>query len=87
MSGTAGAAPRRRSWQRGLVDGVCYRLVVEGELSERYSTVFEGMSMEHHEGNTVIVGTVVDQARLQGMLDRIAGLGLRLVSLTPENGT
>ena len=42
--------------------------------------------MEHREGNTVIVGTVVDQAHLQGILDRIAGLGLRLVSLTPENG-
>lgn len=86
MIGAAGASPRARRWQRGLVEGDHYRLIVKGELSERYSTVFEGMSMEHREGNTVIVGTVVDQAHLQGILDRIAGLGLRLVSLTPENG-
>ena len=68
------------------MDDVRYRFVVEGELSPRYSAVFEGMSMQHLEGNTVIVGTVTDQAHLQGLLARIAGLGLRLVSLTPANG-
>jgi hypothetical protein len=68
------------------VGGVRYSLVVEGELSERYSAVFEGMTMEHREGTTVIVGTVTDQAHLQGLIDRIASLGLRLVSLAPANG-
>jgi hypothetical protein len=35
----------------------------------------------------VIVGPVADQAQLHGLLDRIASLGLKLVSVTPENGT
>lgn len=41
--------------------------------------------MECREGNTVIVGTFTDQAHLQGLLERIAGLGLMLVSIVPES--
>lgn len=63
-----------------------YRLVVEGELGPRYSTAFEGMSVECECGRTSIVGVVEDQAQLQGLLERVAGLGLKLVSVTPENG-
>ena len=65
------------------MDGVEYRLVVRGELSERYATAFPGMSMEADGGNTVIVGPVIDQAHLHGLIDRVADLGLQLVSLTP----
>jgi hypothetical protein len=62
-----------------------YRLVVEGELSSRYATVFEGMRLECAQGRTVIVGTLTDQAHLQGLLQRIAGLGLTLVSVVRED--
>jgi hypothetical protein len=58
-----------------------YRIVVRGELSERYSTAFEGMSLLAEDGNTVITGLVVDQAHLHGLLDRIGDLGLELVSI------
>jgi hypothetical protein len=67
------------------VGGVCYRLVVEGELSSRYTAVFEGMRFERAEGRTTIVGTIVDQAHLHGLLQRIEGLGLTLVSVAPED--
>ena len=63
---------------------VLYRVVVEGELGPRYSTVFEGMTMEHVGGQTAIVGMVTDQAHLQGLLERIARVGLQLVSVAPE---
>ena len=62
-----------------------YRLVVEGELGKRYCSAFEGMEIEHQEGNTVIVGDVTDQAHLQGLLERVGRLGLKLVSVTPAN--
>jgi hypothetical protein len=62
-----------------------YRLVVEGELSSRYATVFEGMHLECAQGRTTIVGTLIDQAHLQGLLQRIAGLGLTLVSVERES--
>lgn len=60
-----------------------YRLVVEGELGPRSCSAFEGMRVEYHDGNTVLVGDVTDQAHLQGLLDRVTRLGLKLVSVTP----
>jgi hypothetical protein len=66
------------------VGGACYRLVVEGELSSRYANVFQGMRLECAHGRTTIVGTLTDQAHLQGLLQRIAGLGLTLVSVVRE---
>lgn len=63
-----------------------YRLVVDGELSVRYSTVFEGMEVEAGEGVTVIRGPIADQAHLHGVLNKIEGLGIKLVSVTPEDG-
>jgi hypothetical protein len=60
-----------------------YRLVVEGELGKRSCSAFEGMEIEYRDGNTVFVGDVVDQAHLQGLLERVSRLGLKLISVTP----
>jgi hypothetical protein len=66
-----------------------YRLVIKGELGERYASAFEGMTVSPHDGVTDITGRITDRSHLQGLLDRIAALGLTLHSLTPleaENG-
>ena len=60
-----------------------YRLVIEGELGPRYAAAFEGMTVSAHDGTTEITGSIIDPAHLQGLLERIAGLGLRLRSVTP----
>jgi hypothetical protein len=60
-----------------------YRLVVDGELGVRYASAFEGMTISAHDGLTDITGLIVDQSHLQGLIARIAGLGLRLRSVTP----
>jgi hypothetical protein len=60
-----------------------YSLVVEGELGARYASAFEGMTVSAHDGITEITGTIIDPSHLQGLLERIAGLGLRLRSVTP----
>jgi hypothetical protein len=60
-----------------------YRLVVEGELGPRYASAFEGMTIFAHEGITEITGSIIDSSHLQGLLERIAGLGLKLRSVTP----
>jgi len=59
-----------------------YRLIVEGELSQRAARAFEGMTLTHDQGNTVLVGRVRDQAQLQGLLQRVSDLGLTLLSAT-----
>ena len=60
-----------------------YRLVVVGELGPRYASAFDGMTVRAHDGRTDITGPVIDQSHLQGLIARIASLGLTLHSLTP----
>jgi outer membrane PBP1 activator LpoA protein len=56
-----------------------YRLTVKGELGDRAGSAFEGMTLSHEKGNTVLVGRVRDQAQLQGVLQRVSDLGLTLL--------
>ncbi len=66
-----------------------YRLVVRGELGARYASAFDEMTISAHGGITEITGEIIDPSHLHGLLERIAGLGLTLLSVTPldmENG-
>jgi hypothetical protein len=58
-----------------------YRIVVKSELSERYALAFEGMQMEIKDGQTILTREIIDQPQLFGILDRINGLGLELLSV------
>jgi hypothetical protein len=57
--------------------------VIKGELGPRYASAFDGMTVRAHNGATEITGPIIDQSHLQGLLGRIAGLGLTLESLNP----
>jgi hypothetical protein len=65
-----------------------YRIVVRSELSERYAAAFDGMRMETKDGETILTGEIVDQPHLFGVLDRVNGLGLQLLSVQalPDDG-
>jgi hypothetical protein len=58
-----------------------YRIVVRGELSDRYAVAFEGMQMQAKDGQTILTGEVIDDSHLHGIIDRIGALGLELVSV------
>ena len=58
-----------------------YRIVVRGELGDRYAVAFEGMDIEAKGGRTVLTGEIIDQSHLHGILTRIGDLGLKLVSV------
>jgi hypothetical protein len=60
-----------------------YRIVVEGELSDRFVAGFGDMHLERRSGNTSLTGEIPDQAQLQGILAHVADLGLSLVSVGP----
>jgi hypothetical protein len=60
-----------------------YRIVVAGELSPRFASAFTGMTLQCRTGRTDLTGTVVDQAHLHGLLNRVGELGLDLVSVVP----
>jgi hypothetical protein len=61
--------------------GRVYRIVVRSELSVTYAVAFEGMEMETKNGDTVLTGRIIDQPQLYGILERINGLGLELLSV------
>jgi len=61
--------------------GKVYRIVVRSELSDRYAPAFEGMQIEAKDGETIPRGEVIDQPHLHGILARINGLGLELLSV------
>ena len=61
--------------------GALYRIVVRSELSDAYAVAFEEMEMETKGGVTVLTGKIIDQPQLFGILDRVNGLGLELLSV------
>ena len=58
-----------------------YRIVVRSELGDRYASAFEGMRMETEDGQTILTGEVEDQPHLLGILQRLNGSGLELLSV------
>jgi hypothetical protein len=56
-----------------------YRLILDGEFSDRMMFAFEGMTLTRAGGNTCLTGKVRDQAELQGLLLRVSDLGLTLL--------
>ena len=59
-----------------------YRFRVRGHLDDHWSEWFEGLAIHLEEdGTTVLVGPVIDQAALHGVITRIRDLGLPLLSV------
>ena len=84
---TENAAVVRASGSRRSARSRRYRITIEGELSERFASEFEGMILESKHGKTFICGSVLDQSHLHGILARIQDLGLVLVRVAevPES--
>ena len=68
-----------------------YEIRVPGRLDKSWEEWFEGMEITVASGGgptiTTLTGIVADEAALQGLLDRLFSLGLRLLSvvrLQPE---
>lgn len=59
------------------------RITIRGRLSKQLAAAFDGMTPLSRAGATDLVGEVVDQAHLYGVLARIRDLGLELESVNP----
>ena len=59
-----------------------YEILVGAELDSRWSAWFEGFQVTSAEpGQSVISGTVTDQAALHGLLTKVRDLNLPLISV------
>jgi hypothetical protein len=57
-----------------------YEIRAEGILDRHWAAWFEGLQVSSDGSQTVICGPVADQAALHGLLNKVCGLGLVLVS-------
>lgn len=58
-----------------------YEIRVKGKLSSSLQTAFEGMSARIEPVETVLSGTLDDQAALYGVLEHVHALGLELIEV------
>ena len=65
----------------GLTKAARYEIRVKGELDARWQAWFDGMTITASDDETLIRGTVADQAALHSLLTRIRDLGLPLVAV------
>ena len=57
-----------------------FEVRLQGHLDDRWAEWFDGMTINPQpDGTTILSGLVADQAALQGLLRRIADLGLTLL--------
>lgn len=61
-------------------------IVVSGELGGHFDDVFGDLTLIRMSGTTELRGALADQAALQGVLRRVADLGLDIVSISTHPG-
>ena len=59
-----------------------YEIRIQGHLGDRWAASFGGLTFTLEEnGVTLIVGPVIDQAALHGLLRKVRDLGMPLISV------
>jgi len=62
-------------------ESCAYRIQIKGKLDRKWEDWFGGFEITYTNGDTLLQGTVPDQAALQGILAKINDLGLTLLSV------
>jgi len=72
----------KRSAEHDADQPVVYQIRIKGHLSPQWMGWFEGLTITLEEdGDTLLRGTVVDQAALHGLLRKVRDLGMPLLSV------
>jgi len=61
-----------------------YEIRLKGHLGSQWTDWFEGLTITLEEdGDTLLTGSVIDQAALHGLLKKVRDLGMPLLSVSP----
>lgn len=64
-----------------------YQIRIRGHLSQPRMAWFEELTITlEDDGNTLLAGSVVDQAALHGILKKVRDLGMPLLSVNSASG-
>lgn len=66
---------------------VCYRIVVRGEVTERFAEVLEGVFVDSAGAESILRVENADQAKLLAILGWLYDHGIELVSMRRVEGT
>jgi len=58
-----------------------YQIRIKGQLVPQWTDWFEGLTITLEDGNTLLTGTVIDQAALHGLLKKVRDLNMPLLSV------
>lgn len=72
----------KRNQEMNRNQPMVYQIRLKGHLSSQWIDWFDGMTiMLEDNGETLIVGSVVDQSALHGLLKKVRDLGMPLLSV------
>ena len=69
--------------QNDINEPATYQIRIQGVLDPKWTSWFEGLTIEEDEAETLITGSFKDQAALRGVLNKLWDLNLNLISLNP----
>ena len=68
----------------GPGQSMAYQIRIKGHLGRQWTDWFDGLAITLEDnGDTLLTGSVVDQAALHGLLRKVRDLGAPLVSVSP----
>ena len=76
---------RRYATRTGRI-AIGYRIVFRGTIPKPLVGPLGGMSVEVVGEESVLVGDIVDQSQLRGVLGWLSDLGIEIVSVNPLGG-
>jgi hypothetical protein len=67
-------------------EGRIFKIRVQGRFDFSHADGFEGFAIQPvGEGETMLTGSLPDQAALHGLLKKLRGLGVSLISVNPAD--
>jgi hypothetical protein len=74
-----------RRAERDADQPMVYQIRIKGHLGQQWLDWFDGLTITLEEdGDTLLTGSVIDQAALYGILKKIRDLGMPLLSINSD---
>jgi hypothetical protein len=59
-----------------------YQIKIEGHYEDSWCELYEGFSVQRlHKGDTLLTGSIPDQAALHGLLKKFRDMGITIISI------